>query len=129
MCKTLTGKKAQNIIARVEEPFKQLPHLPASLTNFFVKIAPWGVALGGVFSITGAIASLRLSFGMGSISKVINNYLEVSPIYFLLSAVLMLVIAFLAFKAFGPLKERKMEGWIYIFWSNIKYRSYIKNLS
>lgn len=119
MCKALTDKKARELIAKIEEPFKQLPHLPQSIIDFLVKIAPWGVALGGIFSITGAITNLRLGFGMSSVGRVMKYYLGVSPIYFLLSAVLMFALAFLAFKAFNPLQERKIEGWIYIFWSNV----------
>jgi len=119
VCKFLTNKKAQELIAKVEDPFKQLPHLPQSITDFFVKIVPWGAALGGIFSVTGAITNFRLGFGMNTVGRVMRHYLGVNSAYFLLSAVIMLVLAFLAFKAFTPLRERKIEGWIYIFWSNI----------
>ena len=38
MWKKLTDKKARVMIAKVEEPFKGLPHLPQSPVDFFVKI-------------------------------------------------------------------------------------------
>lgn len=119
MCEFLTDKKALNLISKVEEPFKQLPHLPKGFVELLVKIVPWGVALGGIFSLTGAISSLRYGFGMSPVGQVMKHYLGVTPIYFILSAVLMLAMAYLAFKAFSPLKEKKMLGWIYIFWSNV----------
>ena len=118
MWKKLTDKKAREMIAKVEEPFKGLPHLPQSLVDFFVKITPWGVGLGAFFSLMGAFTNLKYGLGMNPLSKVMHFYTGVNPLYFFLTAALQLALAAIAFKAFNLLKIRKMEGWIYLFWSN-----------
>ncbi len=115
----MTDKKALVLITKIGEPFAELPHLPQSLIDFFVDIAPWGVGLGGFFSITSAITSIKFGLGMNPISKFVNFYTGVSPLYFFLTGALQLLIALIAFKAFTPLKDKKLVGWIYIFWSNI----------
>lgn len=118
MWEKMTDKKARVIIAKVEEPFKSLPHLPESLVDFFVKITPWGVGLAGFLSLTGAITNIRLGLGMNPLSRVIDFYTGVNPLYFFLSAALQLVMVAIAFKAFSLLRSKKIEGWIYLFWSN-----------
>ena len=114
----MTDKKAIALISKVGEPFKGLPHLPQSLVDFFVSITPWGVGLGGFFSITGAITNLRFGLGMNPMSKIVNFYTGVNPLYFFLTAALQLIMAVIAFKAFSLLRTKKLEGWIYLFWSN-----------
>ncbi len=119
MWEKLTDKKARNFISKVEKSFKDLPHLPQGLVEFFVKIAPWGVGLGAFFSLTGAITNFRFGLGMSPMGRVMRYYAGgISPIYFILNGLLQLALAIIAFKAFGLLKDRKIEGWIYIFWSN-----------
>ncbi len=118
MWEKLTNKKARDVIAKVGDPFKGLPHLPQYLIEFFVKITPWGVGLAAFFSLIGAFTNLRFGLGMNPISKIMNLYVGVNPAYFLLTAVLQLALAALAFKAFALLRNKKIEGWIYLFWSN-----------
>jgi hypothetical protein len=118
MWEKLTDKKAVAFISKIEDPFKSLPHLPKSLIDFFVKITPWGVGLGAFFSIYGAIGNLGFGLGMNRMSKIINFYSGVNPLYFFLSATLQLMIALIAIKAFSLLRAKKLEGWIYLFWSN-----------
>jgi hypothetical protein len=118
MWKKLTDKKALKLITKIEEPFKQLPHLPQSLIDFFVKIAPWGVGLGAFFSLTGAINSFQFAFGMGTLSRVMHYYAGINSSYFIIMGILQLALTVLAVKAFNPLKEKKLKGWVYLFWSN-----------
>ena len=114
----MTDKKARALIAKIEGPFKGLPHLPESFIDFFAKITPWGVGLAGFLSLTGAITNLRLGLGMSPISQVLSFYTGVNPLYFFLSAALQLAMVAIAFKAFNLLRSRELEGWIYLFWSN-----------
>lgn len=115
----LTDKDALALITKVESFFKGFPHLPKSISDFLVKITPWGVGLGGFMSLMGGISNLRHGLGFGVVSRFINLYVGVSPIYFLILAVIQFLLAVLAFKAFNYLRETKLTGWIYIFWSNI----------
>jgi hypothetical protein len=36
-----------------------------------------------------------------------------------LADILIFIRAYLCFNAFKPLKEKKMSGWIFLFWSNV----------
>lgn len=118
MFNKMTDEKAIALISKIEEPFKGLPHLPQSLIDFFVSITPWAVGLGAFFSTTGAITNLRFGLDMNPMSKIVNFYTGVNPLYFFLTAALQLIMALIAFKAFNLLRAKKLEGWIYIFWSN-----------
>jgi len=115
----LTSKAAMKFISQLEGFFKGLPHLPKSWVKFLVKVTPWLILLGGLINLLGGISSLSIGAGMNSVSRMMNPFLKISPVYFILSGLISLTLAFLAFKAFTPLQDRKLMGWIYIFWASI----------
>ncbi len=119
MLNFLTSKKVRGWTDKIGEPFENLPHLPQGLVDFIVKVAPWFVAIGGVFSLLGSLSSLRLAFGRSPAQRWINEFTGFNSTYYLIMAVVQIAYAWLALQAFKPLKERKFEGWLYIFWSNI----------
>jgi hypothetical protein len=47
----LTDAKAMGFIDQVGDVFKGLPHLPASIIEILVKVAPWLALLGGVLGL------------------------------------------------------------------------------
>lgn len=113
MMDMLTNKDAMDFIAKVEEPFKSLPHLPKGLVEFFVKLAPWFAIIGAVLSLlAGPLWGLVSVLSLFSLNPMLVIFTVVSAIVTLLNAVLL-------FMAFTPLKNREMKGWILIFWSNI----------
>lgn len=114
----LTNKDALALIEQIGSWFKDLPHLPPAITNFLVTVAPWGVGLGGFLSFVGSINHLGYGLGIGMISS-LNFYAGISPVYFFLLATIQFLLAILAFAAFSYLRERKLTGWIYLFWSNV----------
>lgn len=119
MLSTLTSKKTLNAIDKIAKPFKDLPHLPQVIIDFLVTAAPWLVGLGGIFNLFGALSSLKYAFGRSTVSKMMQQYVGLNSTYFLIITVLQLAMAWLAFKAFQPLKEKEIVGWIYVFWSNV----------
>lgn len=118
LCQTLTNDSTKKFISQIEKPFSELPHLPDSWVEFLVKIIPWGVGLSAVFSFFGALSNLRLALGRGVVNRMLQLYGGVSPAYFAMMAVFQALVFILAVKAFTPLRERQLKGWILLFWSN-----------
>ena len=108
----LTDAEAMGIISQVEGVFKGLPHLPSGIVDFLVKIAPYMALISGILALL-AGPVIGLLGGLGSI-------LSLSPILMIStlgSAIVMIISAILMLMAFGPLKNRQMKGWIFLFWS------------
>ncbi len=119
MLEFLTSKKVRKLTDKIGQPFESLPHLPKSFIEFIAKIAPWLVALGGIFSLFGSLSSLRWALGRSPMRRWANELTGLNSSYYTIMAILQLIMAWLALNAFKPLKKRKMEGWLYIFWSNV----------
>jgi hypothetical protein len=114
MMDRLNDKEAMGFISKVEEPFKNLPHLPKGLVEFFVKVAPW---LALISAILGLISGPLLVF-LGSIGSLFT----LSPMLLIGtvgSVVILVVNSILLLMAFNPLKNREMKGWVLLFWSNM----------
>lgn len=115
----LTSKKVHGWTDKVGKPFKNLPHLPQGLVDFLVQIAPWFVAIAGVFSLFGSLSSLRWALGRNPARRWVDEFAGLNSSYYVIMAVVQLAMAYLALEAFKPLKERKIKGWLLLFWSNI----------
>lgn len=109
----MMDKKAVDFVAKVEDLFKSLPHLPAGIVEFFVKIAPWLALIGAVLSLlAGPILGLLSVFSLLTLNPLI-------VLSVLLAAVISIVTAVMLFMAFNPLKNREYKGWLLIFWSDV----------
>lgn len=109
----LTDEKSQEIASRVGEVFSSLPHLPKGIVEFLVKITPYVALLGAILSL---LAGPLL--GIASVISLIT----LSPFLVLstaVAAVLAVITAVILFFAFKPLKDRKYEGWMLLFWSDM----------
>ncbi len=109
----LTDKKAQDFASKVGEIFKSVPHLPKSWVDFLVKIVP-------ILALIGAVLSLFAGPVLGFLS--VLSLLTLNPVLVLsvlVAAILSLVTACLLFLAYKPLKERKYDGWMFLFWCQI----------
>ena len=115
--KTLTSKQYTGIVDQLRPIFKDVPHLPAGVTNFLSMILPWLVGLGGIVSVISGIDLILNSFGFG-----INWWAQMigfSPSYFLVSGILQLVAGAVALIAFNPLKNKLKTGWFLLFWGMV----------
>lgn len=109
----MMDKKAVDFVAKVEDLFKSLPHLPAGIVEFFVKIAPWMALIGAVLSLlAGPILGLLSVFSLLTLNPLV-------VLSVLLAAVISIVTAVMLFMAFNPLKNREYKGWLLIFWSDV----------
>lgn len=114
----LTGDAAKKVVTPLEGIFADLPHLPKGVVEFLVKVAPWLVALGGVLSVLSAINMLQLAmnpFG-GVMGRFMAEFVQINPLYYWITAVVGVLNGGLAFLAFKPLRERKLDGWMLLFW-------------
>ncbi|HEX7017969.1 MAG TPA: hypothetical protein VF209_03625 [Patescibacteria group bacterium] len=114
----LTDAQAQAFAAKIEEPFKKLPHLPEGITNFFATIAPWLVGLGGLLNIVSGLSSILNSGNMGMFGWV-APLVQVSPAYFVITGVLQIIVGVISLAAFNPLRERALRGWMLVFWTTM----------
>lgn len=110
----LTDDQAMKFIDQVGDIFKSLPKLPEGIVEFIVKIIPYLALIGAVLSII-AGPFLTLLGTLGSL-------LTLNPLLFfstILAVVSLIAQAVLLLKAFKPLQDRLMVGWIYLFWAEL----------
>jgi hypothetical protein len=101
------------IIKKFDLVFVKLPNLPDFIPNFFLIILPWIALFSGILGIiAGPLMAL-----LGLLSLVTLKPLII--LTYVSSALIMLVNTLLMFKAFKPLKKKSLQGWIYLFWSEI----------
>ncbi len=109
----LAQKDALKFVAAIEPIFKSAPHLPKGLVSFFVEIAPLVAGFVGIVSGVTALAALTggtwlAGYGMtGS-----GAGLTVSALFGLVTAALLLL-------AVKPLHEKKVAGWMLLFWITV----------
>ena len=92
----------------LEGVFKQTPKLPDGFRKFLVDVAPWLALLGGVMGIFGLLSALSLGGFVGGMAYAFGYRFGV---WYWLNLVVLLAMTIVDFKAYKPLKERKMEGW------------------
>jgi hypothetical protein len=116
--KILSSKKAMKLINMLGDFFKKAPHLPKSWTKFLAKIMPWLALIGGIGSIIEGLRNLTMK-GNGMGYGYMRAWLDINPSYFVLVGILSIITGFLLLMAFNFLKEKKEQGWIYLFWTNL----------
>lgn len=112
----LTNQPALDLIAKVENVFKGLPHIPPDWRDFLVKIAPYGALIGGALSIFGGISSFGLGRWFGSWGYYLRLASPGASVYFIISGIVMVASGALMLLAYKPLEQRQLKGWIYGFW-------------
>lgn len=100
-----------------EEWFKKFPPLPENVKDILVKIAPW---LALVFGVLGVLTSLAATGLMAALSPVMVLGGGVGAATGgVVGAILALVSSVLMVMAFTGLKNRKIAGWKYSFYSQL----------
>ena len=109
--------KSTNWQDMMEEWFMKLPSLPKGGRDALVMVAPW-FAL--IFGVLGVLAGLG---GLGILSVLSPMMLLGSGLSAttgsLLSVAIALVGSVLMLVAFPGLKAKKMQGWNFLFWSEV----------
>lgn len=104
-------------VKMMEEWFSKLPPLPTNVKDILVKLAPWFALIFGIIGILGSIAAtgfltvlspfIALGGGLGVATGGI------------VAGVLGLVGSVLTLMAYPGLRDRKMMGWKYSFYSQL----------
>lgn len=115
----LTGKEAQGFVGKFETVFKGLPHLPKGIVEFLVSITPWLAGLGGIGNVYGGLTGLFFSQRRAGMWQYVKAYSGIGNGYFIATSILSLLTGALLLMAFTPLKGRKLNGWMFLFWVNI----------
>lgn len=116
MIDALTNKQAQGYVKPLEDIFKNLPHLPKGLVDFLVSITPWLAGLAGILSILGGLSSVS---GQQRVNRFMSNLIGISNTYWLLSGIISIIVGVLLLLAFSHLRNKKIEGWMLLFWADI----------
>ncbi len=104
----MAKENSTDIVAMLEDVYKNAPKLPENARETIVKITPW-IAL--IFGVLGVIAGLGLMgvSPLGLVGGVRSSaLLLISGIASVVASVMMLI-------AFPKLKNRLMGGWILLF--------------
>lgn len=105
----------EEYIKMMEKWFAKLPALPANIKEVLVKIAPW---LALVFGILGVLGSLAATGVVTALSPfmILGGGLGVAT-GGIVGALLALIGSVLMLLAFPGLRDRKMTGWKWSFYS------------
>lgn len=120
MEKYLTHPKAIKLIDQVGEYFKDLPHLPANLIDFIVKVSPFLALIGGALSVLSSISMISVVLNFSPFFKYGHygwgsQYLA----FTLITGVLQLLSGVLLLLAFKPLQKKEKIGWLYLYYTVI----------
>ena len=110
----LTDKKAKKITDNLVDFFEKLPHLPERWRRVIVKVLPYFALIAGISSVISAIQNITHP---QRFNHWLSFYSGISPLYFYLNAALSAVAAIIFLQAYQLLLEKKIEGWLLIFWA------------
>ena len=107
----------EKYIKMMEGWFSKLPVLPANVKEILVKVAPWFALIFGVFGILGSLAATGIVTALSPFMLLGGGFGAVTG--GLASTVLMLVSSVLMLMSFPGLRDRKMAGWNWSFYSQL----------
>ncbi len=112
----LYNKNVKDLADKGVPLFKELPHLPKKWIETIVKILPFLVLIGGIFSI---ISALQNIFIFNRTQSWIMQWAQVSRAYYYVSGIFTALMGALYLMAYKPLKNKEYEGWLLLFLSAI----------
>lgn len=104
---------ALKVLESANKIFSKLPRSPKIIGKILIFLAPWMALISGVLGIVaGPLASILSLLSFVTLQPlIIIDYVSIS--------IIMIINTFIMFKAFKPLRDKDMRGWIYLFWSNM----------
>lgn len=110
----MAAKKA-DYMAMMEEWFMKLPPIPKGGREAIVKITPWIALIFGILGILGGLAGLGILTAFSPFLFLSSGLSGAAGS--LVGAVLGVVSSVLLLAAYPGTKNRKMQGWKLLFWS------------
>jgi fatty acid desaturase len=112
----LYGKKIQDLAKKGEALFKDLPHLPKSWVKNIVKILPFLVLIGGIFSLLSGFQNL---FAFNRNRALIMHWMQINRTYYYVTAAFSIVTGALYLMSYKFLKDKDYKGWLLLFCASI----------
>ncbi len=110
-------KEFEKYIKMMEEWFSKLPVLPVNIKEVLVKIAPWFALIFGILGVLGSIAATGLVAALSPVVLVGGGVGAVTG--GIVGMVLALVASVFTLMAYPGLKNRKVAGWNWSFYSQL----------
>lgn len=101
----------------MEDWFMKLPALPKGGKDALVSITPWLALVFGVLGVLAGLAGLGILSVLSPLMLLGSGYANTGGS--LVSVALALVSSALLLAAFPGTKNRKMQGWTMLFWSEV----------
>jgi len=112
----LYNKQVKDLAKKGESILKDLPHLPKDWVKNIVKVLPYLVLLGGIFSLISGFQNL---FTFNRNRAWVMHWLQITRTYYYVTAVFSILMAILYLMAYKPIKNKEYEGWLLLFWTVI----------
>lgn len=113
----MAKSSTDSVITTVEEWYSKLPNLPKDARELLVTITPWAALIFGVLGVLGGIGGLGVFSAFSPLVMAGGGAAALGS--GIISAVLLLVSSVLLLAAFSGTKARKLQGWKFLFWSEV----------
>lgn len=105
------------LVKMMEEWYSKMPSLPKSWSEFLVVITPWFALIFGVLGVLASLAAVGILTFLAPLFLVSSGIGTASN--GIVGSVLALVSSALLLAAFPGTKARKMQGWNFLFYSEV----------
>jgi hypothetical protein len=112
----LYGQQIKDLAKKGESMLKDVPHLPKDWVKNIIKILPYLILIGGIFSLISGLQSL---FSFGRNQAWVMHWLKINRAYYYVTGGFSIILAVLYLMAYKPVKNKEYEGWLLLFWTLI----------
>lgn len=112
----LYNKQIKDLAKKGESLLEDLPHLPKDWVKNIVKILPYLLLIGGIFSLVSGFQDL---FAFGRNRAWIMHWMQIDRTYYYVRAIFSILMAVLYLMAYKIIKNKEYEGWLLLFWAVI----------
>lgn len=109
--------KSNDVVAKLEDVNSKLPALPNSATDLLVTVTPWIALIFGILGILGSLAAIGLLTALSPLMVIGTGVTQTGSA--MITGVLGLISSALLLASFPGTRARKMQGWTFLFWSEV----------
>ncbi len=118
MIKTAEKKTSVNsIITSMGQLYAKLPSLPKNVNDFIVVVVPWLALIFGILRVLGSLSAFGVSVVASPLVALGGGFNAATGL--IVATLIGLVASVLEIIAFPGLLNRKMSGWVFLFWVEI----------
>lgn len=115
----MVTKQSVELIEALQKWFDKAPALPTNAKDILVRITPIVVLIFGILGIVGALAGLGALTVLAPFSVYGGTRAMVSYGNGFIATLIWLGSAVLLLAAFPGTRARKLQGWTFLFWSEV----------